>query len=196
MDAVVAATFDISEFLVDVLGVTDVGAYFPHVVTYHPTCHSLRVAHVGDKPMAPAGRPRDHDQGPSGRRPAAASAAPSLKNPDVSVAMAADKARNVASTRAEYLVAGDNLCLLNMLRRPRAPANPGIRPIHLVKCSPLMEDHGQGCPSSSRGGLVEPPAMTPAPPPGRLIDSPRFPAQAKVELGNPSAQGTSPAIPR
>ena len=51
VDAVVAATFDISEFLVDVLGVTDVGAYFPHVVTYHPTCHSLRVAHVGDKPM-------------------------------------------------------------------------------------------------------------------------------------------------
>ncbi|SMO68666.1 LutB/LldF family L-lactate oxidation iron-sulfur protein [Propioniciclava tarda] len=38
---------------------------------------------------------------------------------------------------------------------------------------------------TSRGGTVEPPRLTPAPPPGRLIDSPRFPAQAKVELGNP-----------
>ena len=33
------------------LGVTDVGAYFPHRVTYHPTCHSLRLLRVGDKPL-------------------------------------------------------------------------------------------------------------------------------------------------
>ena len=33
---------ELSEFLVDVLGVEDVGAYYPHRVTYHPTCHSLR----------------------------------------------------------------------------------------------------------------------------------------------------------
>src|ERR1051325_8635328 len=32
-------TYELTELLVDVLGVTDVGAYFPHVVTYHPTCH-------------------------------------------------------------------------------------------------------------------------------------------------------------
>lgn len=41
---------ELSEFLVDVLGVTDVGAYFPHRVTYHPTCHSLRMLGVGDRP--------------------------------------------------------------------------------------------------------------------------------------------------
>ena len=40
-------TYELSEFLVDVLGATDVGAYFPHAVTYHPTCHSLRVVRVG-----------------------------------------------------------------------------------------------------------------------------------------------------
>ena len=39
----VPQVYELSEFLVDVLGVTDVGAYFPHRVTYHPTCHSLRV---------------------------------------------------------------------------------------------------------------------------------------------------------
>lgn len=38
-DAVAARTYELSELLVDVLGVTDVGAYYPHTVTYHPTCH-------------------------------------------------------------------------------------------------------------------------------------------------------------
>ena len=63
----------------------------------------------------------------------------SLKNPDVSVAMAADKARNVASTGAEYLVAGDNLCLLNIsgvLRRE----NSGILPIHLAEVLASTEE--------------------------------------------------------
>src|SRR5688500_13039161 len=44
-------TYELSEFLVDVLGVEDVGAYFPHRVTYHPTCHSLRMLRVGDRPL-------------------------------------------------------------------------------------------------------------------------------------------------
>ena len=43
--------YELSEFLVDVLGVTDVGAYYPHTVTYHPTCHSLRMLEVGDRPL-------------------------------------------------------------------------------------------------------------------------------------------------
>ena len=51
VEAVAAKTYELSEFLVDVLGVTDVGAYFPHRVTYHPTCHSLRMLRVGDRPL-------------------------------------------------------------------------------------------------------------------------------------------------
>src|SRR5918996_1760480 len=43
--------FELSEFLVKKLGVTDVGAYYPHRVTYHPTCHSLRMLRVGDAPL-------------------------------------------------------------------------------------------------------------------------------------------------
>src|SRR3712207_9352947 len=43
--------FELSEFLVKRLGVTDVGAYYPHRVTYHPTCHSLRMLKVGDAPL-------------------------------------------------------------------------------------------------------------------------------------------------
>src|SRR3954466_6000069 len=44
-----AKTYGLSEALVDVLGVTAVGASYPHRVTYHPTCHSLRLLRVGDK---------------------------------------------------------------------------------------------------------------------------------------------------
>ena len=43
--------FEFSELLIDKLGITDVGAFFPHRVTLHPSCHSLRSLHVGDKPI-------------------------------------------------------------------------------------------------------------------------------------------------
>lgn len=132
--AVASRTYDISEFLIDVLGVTDVGAYFPHKVTYHPTCHSARVAKVGDRPyqLLEAVRGIKLLDLPDKDTCCGFGGTFSLKNPDVSVTMAGDKARNVASTGAEYLVAGDNLCLLNIsgvLNR----TNAGIKPIHLVE---------------------------------------------------------------
>ena len=129
-----AATYDISEFLVDVLEVEDVGAWFPHTVTYHPTCHSMRVAKVGDKPM----RLLRAVHGiqvldlPQAETCCGFGGTFSLKNPDVSVAMAADKAANVRSTGAEYLVAADHACLMNIggvLHRERS----GIRTIHLAE---------------------------------------------------------------
>lgn len=131
---VASRTYDISEFLVDVLGVTDVGAYFPHRVTYHPTCHSVRVAKVGDKPLQLLRNVRGIDlrELPHAETCCGFGGTFSLKNPDVSTAMAADKARNVASTGAEYLVTGDNLCLLNIsgvLKR----TNAGVQPIHLAE---------------------------------------------------------------
>ncbi len=130
----VAKTYDISELLVDVLGVVDVGAYFPHKVTYHPTCHSLRVAKVGDRPLRLLQAVRGITVVPlvDDDRCCGFGGTFSMKNPDVSVAMAADKARHVADTGAEYLVTGDNLCLLNIsgvLNRQKS----GITPIHLAE---------------------------------------------------------------
>ena len=49
--ALTPRVYELSEFLVDRLGVEDVGAYFPHRVTYHPTCHSAPAAQVGDRPL-------------------------------------------------------------------------------------------------------------------------------------------------
>lgn len=134
VDAVVARTFDLSEFLVDVLGVTDVGAYFPHRVTHHSTCHSLRVARVGSRPyqLLSAVRGIDLVPLPDADQCCGFGGTFSVKNPDVSVAMGADKARHVMDTGAEYVVAGDNSCLMHvggLLRRMRS----GIRPIHLAE---------------------------------------------------------------
>lgn len=127
-------TYDFTELLVDVLGVTDVGAYFPHRVTYHPTCHSMRVAKVGDRPyqLLQAVRGLELVDLVDADRCCGFGGTFSLKNPDVSVAMATDKARHAVETGAEYLVAGDNACLLN-IGGVLARGNSGIKPIHLAE---------------------------------------------------------------
>ena len=134
VDKVVARTYDFTEMLVDVLGVTDVGAYFPHRVTYHPTCHSVRVAKVGDKPYQLLSKVKGIDLVPlpDADQCCGFGGTFSVKNPEVSVAMGGDKARQVASTGAEYLVTGDNACLMHiggLLHRQ----NAGIKPMHLAE---------------------------------------------------------------
>jgi L-lactate dehydrogenase complex protein LldE len=126
--------YELTEYLVDVLDVVDVGAYFPHLVTYHPTCHSLRMLGVGD-------RPRRLLEAVRGLRlvelPAAAECCGfggtfAVKNADTSVAMGSDKARHVRETQAEVLVAGDNSCLMHiggLLSRERS----GVRVMHLAE---------------------------------------------------------------
>ena len=141
VDAVVPKVYDISEFLVDVLGVTDVGAYFPHRVTFHPTCHSLRVAHVGDRPerLLQAVRGLTFVELPKATECCGFGGTFSVKNPDVSISMASDKARHVRETGAEVLVAGDNMCLMNIggvLRRQRA----GVRIMHLAEILASTEE--------------------------------------------------------
>lgn len=136
---------ELSEFLVDVLGVTDVGASFPHAVTYHPTCHSLRMLGVGDRPLALLREVR-------GIRLRTLEAADSccgfggtfaMKNADTSIAMGADKARHVVDTGAEVLVAGDSSCLMHiggMLSRQRA----GVRVLHLAEVLAATESAPDG----------------------------------------------------
>lgn len=134
VEEVVARTYDFSELLVDVLGVTDVGAYFPHRVTYHPTCHSVRVAKVGDRPYQLLSKVKGIDLVPlaAAEQCCGFGGTFSVKNPDVSVAMGADKARHVVDTGAEYLITGDNACLMHiggLLHRQ----NAGVKTIHLAE---------------------------------------------------------------
>ena len=126
--------YELSEFLVDVLEVTDVGASFPHRVTYHPTCHSLRMLGVGDRPrrLLEAVRGLSLVDLPAAEECCGFGGTFAVKNADVSVAMGADKARHVRETGAEVLVAGDSSCLMHVggiLSRQQS----GVRVMHLAE---------------------------------------------------------------
>ena len=134
--------YELSEFLVDVLGVTDVGAWFPHRVTYHPTCHSLRMLRVGDRPLQllRAVRGIDLVELPGADECCGFGGTFAMKNADVSIAMGSDKARHVVETGAEVLVAGDNSCLAHIggiLGRERS----GVRRLHLAEILASTEEH-------------------------------------------------------
>ena len=140
VEAVSPHVYELSEFLVDVLGVVDVGAYFPHKVTMHPTCHSKRLLGVGDRPerLLRAVRGITMIDLPAADECCGFGGTFSLKNPDVSVAMGADKARHVRESGAEVLVAGDNSCLMHingLLTRQRA----GVRVMHLAEILATQE---------------------------------------------------------
>lgn len=130
----VAKTYELTEFLVDVLGVTDVGAYFPHTVTYHPTCHGLRVLRLGDRPL----RLLEKVRGIELREPAGAEECCgfggtfAVKNPAVSAAMGADKARALGETGAAAVCAVDNSCLLH-IGGTLARCGSTVRPVHIAE---------------------------------------------------------------
>jgi L-lactate dehydrogenase complex protein LldE len=126
--------FELTEFLVDRLGVTDVGASFPHRVTLHPTCHSLRMLHVGDRPVRLLSAVRGIDLVELGEADECCGFGGTfaVKNADTSMAMLSDKLRRVLDTRAEVCTAADNSCLMHIggaLRRQRA----GVRTMHLAE---------------------------------------------------------------
>ncbi|HLL57877.1 MAG TPA: (Fe-S)-binding protein, partial [Rubrobacteraceae bacterium] len=126
--------FELSEFLVKKLRITDVGAYYPHRVTYHPTCHSLRMLKVGDAPLQllRAVRGIDFVELSEARECCGFGGTFAVKNADTSIAMLGDKLRHVAETEAEICTAGDNSCLMHIgggLKRQRA----GVRTVHLAE---------------------------------------------------------------
>ena len=139
---VVPKTYELTEFLVDVLGVTDVGAYYPHTVTYHPTCHGLRDAGPG-RPAAPAAARRSKGlelvELPGAEECCGFGGTFAVKNADVSAAMGADKVRNAEATGAEVLCAADNSCLMHiggtLTRRGSA-----VRPVHIAEILASTEE--------------------------------------------------------
>ena len=127
-------TYELSEFLVDVLGVVDVGAYFPHRVTYHPTCHSLRLLRVGERPyqLLRAVEGIDLVELPDAESCCGFGGTFAVKNAEVSSAMLADKMQRIGATGASVCSAGDSSCLMHIgggLGRLRS----GVRTVHLAE---------------------------------------------------------------
>ena len=131
---------ELSQFLVDVLGVEDVGASFPHRVTLHPTCHSIRALHVGDRPQRLLRAVRGIELVDLGEAEECCGFGGTfaIKNADTSMAMLGDKLRHVLDTRAEVCTAVDTSCLMHIggaLRRQRA----GVRVMHLAEILAAQE---------------------------------------------------------
>jgi L-lactate dehydrogenase complex protein LldE len=125
---------ELGEFLVKRTGVEDVGAYFPHRVTYHPTCHSLRALQVGEIPyrLLRAVKGLDLVELPNAAECCGFGGTFAVKNADTSIAMLGDKMRGVLDTGAEVLCAADTSCLMHIgggLHRLRA----GVRTMHLAE---------------------------------------------------------------
>ena len=133
--------YELSELLVDVLGVDDVGAYYPHRVTYHPTCHSLRGLRLGERPLRLLSSVRGLElvQLPESSECCGFGGTFAVKNAGVSTAMLSDKLRSVLDTRAEVLCAVDSSCLMHIgggLGRGRT----GVRTAHLAEILASTEE--------------------------------------------------------
>jgi L-lactate dehydrogenase complex protein LldE len=127
-------TFELSEFLVNKLGVTDVGAYYPHRVTYHASCHGLRTLELGDAPLKLLQHVRglelialEHSDQCCGFGGTFA-----VKNPETSTAMLSDKLRCVLNTRASTCTGGDNSCLMQ-IGGGLSRLETGVRVVHLAE---------------------------------------------------------------
>jgi L-lactate dehydrogenase complex protein LldE len=132
--AIVPRVFELSEFITTKLGITDVGAYFPHRVTYHASCNSLRALALGDGPksLVRAVRGIEFVDLPAQEECCGFGGTFAIKNAEVSTAMLTDKMRAVLETRAEIVTAGDNSCLMHIgggLSRARA----GVRAMHYAE---------------------------------------------------------------
>lgn len=107
---------EFSEFLVNILKVEDVGAGFPHRVTYHDSCHLLRELGVSEEPrkLIRAVRGIDFVEMQDYKLCCGFGGTFSVKYPEVSVAMGEDKIRAAIESGAEYMVANDSGCLMHL----------------------------------------------------------------------------------
>jgi L-lactate dehydrogenase complex protein LldE len=133
--------FEFSEFLTKRLGLEDVGAYYPHRVTYHASCHGLRNLGLGDGPMRllKAVRGIDLVEIAGLEQCCGFGGTFAVKNAEVSSAMLAEKTTAVLNTKAEVCTACDNSCLMHIqgaLHRQRT----GVKTVHLAEI--LAGDEG------------------------------------------------------
>ena len=134
VDDFLSRVYEFSELLVDKLQVTDVGATFPHRVTLHTSCHSLRSLHLTDQParLLRAVRGLELVTLPHYDECCGFGGTFAVKNAEVSTAMGRDKVKAVEDTQATVCTAGDNSCLMQiggLLRREGS----GVRCLHVAE---------------------------------------------------------------
>lgn len=132
--AVAGRVHEFSEFLVRVLGTDDVGAAFPHRVTYHDSCHLLRELGVRDEPRRLLAKVRGLElvELPASDTCCGFGGVFSITQPDISAAMGEDKIKNIRRSGAEHVVACDTGCLMH-LRGLMSRHGIGVKAVHLAE---------------------------------------------------------------
>ncbi|MCM3626319.1 (Fe-S)-binding protein [Paenibacillus glycanilyticus] len=127
-------SYEFTQFLVQVLGVKDIGAVFPHKVTYHPSCHGSRLLGIKEEPM----ELMRHVQGleliplPFAEDCCGFGGTFAVKMADISGAMVTEKVDHVLETEAEVLVGLDLACLMNIAGNLRYRNQP-VKVMHLAE---------------------------------------------------------------
>jgi L-lactate dehydrogenase complex protein LldE len=126
--------YELSELLVNRLGIEDTGGSFPHRVAYHPTCHSLRVTRVGDAPLRLLRNVRGLELAQLERAEECCGFGGtfSVKNAATSSAMLEDKCVSVEASGAEFCTAVDGSCLLQ-IGGSLSRRGSRVRAIHLAE---------------------------------------------------------------
>ncbi len=129
-----ARTFELSEYLVDELGITDLGASFPGRLTYHPSCHLLRDLGVNEQPRALLENVAGSElvDLPEARECCGFGGLFSVEHPQISTAMLERKLANLEASGAPVVVSCDAGCIASInggLHRRGMPQ----RAVHLAE---------------------------------------------------------------
>lgn len=141
--ALIPRVYEFTELL-NQLGAENIGAHYPHRVTYHASCHSLRSLGVGDGPIRLLRQVRDLDfaELPNVEQCCGFGGTFSVKNPETSAAMLSDKVKDILSTGAKVCTAIDNSCLMHIfgsLHRQRT----GVKTAHIAEILASTEKDGE-----------------------------------------------------
>jgi len=129
-----AKTHEFSSFLVNQLGVTDLGAEFPHKVTFHDGCHGLRELNTKRPPRELLAKVRGLElvEMPAAETCCGFGGTFSAKFPAISTAMAEVKCAGALETNAEYVVSCDSSCLMQ-IQGLASRQGKNLKTIHLAE---------------------------------------------------------------
>lgn len=143
LELLLPRVYEFTELLVKKLGVDDVGAFYPHRVTYHASCHSLRGLHIGDIPLRLLRNVRGLElvELPEYDQCCGFGGTFAVKNAPTSAAMLADKLKNIISTGARVCTAGDNSCLMHIFGGMHR-GKSAVRTVHIAEILASTEQTG------------------------------------------------------
>ena len=134
VDGLIPRVYELTELLVNRFGIEDVGAHYPHKVTYHPSCHSLRMLHLGDAPLRLLRKVDGIElvELANASECCGFGGTFAIKNAETSSAMVADKAQTVLETGADVCTANDNSCLMNIFGTLHRQGSP-VKTVHIAE---------------------------------------------------------------